>query len=64
MFTVHCDICDNTYLLGNRRITAIDNTGAGIVVHFDCPRGHDVTVLTGRAAEAAEPAVPLAAHAA
>jgi len=58
MFTVHCDICDTTRLLGPRRITGMDNTDQGIVVHFRCFCGGEATVLTGRAAHqpvAAEP---------
>jgi len=50
MFTVHCDTCDTTRLLGPRRITGMDNTDQGIVVHFRCFCGADATVLTGRAA--------------
>jgi hypothetical protein len=52
MFTVHCESCDTTRLLGPRRITGIDNTDQGILVHFRCFCGGEATVLTGRAATA------------
>ena len=50
MFTVHCDTCDTTRLLGPRRITGMDNTDQGIFVHFRCFCGAEATILTGRAA--------------
>jgi hypothetical protein len=56
MFTVHCDTCDTTRLLGPRRIIGMDNTDQGIVVHFRCFCGAEATVLTGRAAHRPVPA--------
>jgi hypothetical protein len=50
MFTVHCDSCDTSRLLGPRRIIGMDNTDHGILVHFRCFCGAVATVVTGRAA--------------
>ncbi len=50
MFTVHCETCNTTRLLGPRRITGMDNTDQGIFVHFRCHCGAEATILTGRTA--------------
>jgi hypothetical protein len=56
MFSVHCETCDTTHLYGPRRITAMANTDAGIVLTFRCFCGGEATLVTGRAATSPAPA--------
>jgi hypothetical protein len=59
MFTVHCDSCDTTRLLGPRRLIGTHNTDQGIFVLFRCFCGGVATVLTGRATTAPVAAEPV-----
>lgn len=50
MFAVHCPRHGTRVLLSERRIRAIHNTEAGIVVEAECYDGERVFVVTGRGA--------------
>jgi hypothetical protein len=52
MFAVNCPTCGGTRLVTNSQITAIQNTGKGIRVHFRCVCGLDGIWITGRHAAA------------
>ena len=40
MFSVYCKQCGSALLLGPANIVAVQNTSNGIVVRFQCHRGH------------------------
>lgn len=58
MFAVHCPRHRTRVLLTERRIRALHNTEAGVVIEAECYDGERVFVVTGRHA----PADPAASH--
>lgn len=52
MFAVHCPRHGTRVLLTERRIRALHNTEAGIVIEAECYDGERVFVITGRGAAA------------
>ncbi|GAA4815602.1 hypothetical protein ACFQ0K_07280 [Nocardioides caeni] len=59
MFAHHCSACHKRQLIFPSQVTALDNTDAGIVVHFTCWCSAPQTLVTGR--RSARPQVPAAA---
>ena len=52
MWPVHCADCDQLVLVDCRQITGVVNLAPGVIaVEVQCPLGHLVPVLTGRATE-------------
>jgi len=60
MFDHNCTDCGKRQLIFPSQITAMNNTGHGIVVEFRCWCGADQTMVSGRAATE-RPAAHLAA---
>ncbi|MGA8210552.1 MAG: hypothetical protein WB441_01390 [Nocardioidaceae bacterium] len=54
MFVNTCTVCTKRLLIFPSQVTALANTDRGIVVAFTCWCGSEQTLLTGRAAAAAD----------
>lgn len=48
MFHVRCPVSGHQHLLSNRRVVAVRNAPAGVVVVLRCPCGHDHSFPIGR----------------
>lgn len=52
MFDVFCDECGHTVLVNHRRIRGLVNLAPGVIaLELQCPVGHQVRILTGRATQ-------------
>jgi hypothetical protein len=48
MWTIFCETCERTVLLGMRRVRGVTNVRDGIVVALECDCGEVHSVRTGR----------------
>jgi len=56
MLTVHCHICETTYLISTWNILHLANTDAGIITMVKCPNDH-LTAINHHARRQQTPAL-------